>query len=214
MEYENETTSGQLKISKYALQDGTSANPQTSKSQGFTNTYTTYDLTLEKQVTGNQGDRDKYFAFSITIGNIESSGTKFTVSTSNNRDNPTELVASSEVGDTGTYSATGTVYLKDNETITIYGLTEEMTYTIEETDYTTTDGYTTTNTDNTGVGADGKSTGVQTMGANDKTVTFINEKKGIIPTGILLETAPYIILAVVVIAGFVVLCATRRRRSR
>ena len=63
---DNATT---LAVTHYVLQDGT-ANPNTAtKSKGFTNTYTTYDLTLTKDVTGNQGNRDKYFRFEVTIAN-------------------------------------------------------------------------------------------------------------------------------------------------
>ena len=52
------------------------------------------------------------------------------------------------------------------------------------------------------------------MGKGDNVVTFTNDKQGTVPTGILLETAPYLILGAVVVAGLVVLFATRRRRSR
>ena len=52
------------------------------------------------------------------------------------------------------------------------------------------------------------------MGTGDNIVTFTNHKEGAVPTGILLETAPYLILGAVVVAGLVVLFATRRRRSR
>ena len=38
-----------------------------TKSQGFTNSYDTSDLTLRKQVTGNQASRDKYFEFTLSI---------------------------------------------------------------------------------------------------------------------------------------------------
>ena len=37
------------------------------KSQGFTNSFDTSDLTLRKQVTGNQASRDKYFEFTLNI---------------------------------------------------------------------------------------------------------------------------------------------------
>ena len=51
------------------------------------------------------------------------------------------------------------------------------------------------------------------MATTAHTVTFTNNRQGSVPTGVLLEIAPYIALAVVVIAGFVVLFATRRRRE-
>ena len=53
-----------------------------------------------------------------------------------------------------------------------------------------------------------------TAKTGDHTVIFTNDKQGTVPTGILLETAPYLILGAVVVAGLVVLFATRRRRSR
>lgn len=53
-----------------------------------------------------------------------------------------------------------------------------------------------------------------TATTGDNTVTFTNSKSGTVPTGILLETAPYLILGAVVVAGLVVLFATRRRRTR
>ena len=34
---------------------------------GFQNLYTTYDVLLEKQVTGNQGNREEYFQFNVTV---------------------------------------------------------------------------------------------------------------------------------------------------
>ena len=52
------------------------------------------------------------------------------------------------------------------------------------------------------------------MGTANHTVTFTNHKQGTVPTGILLETAPYLILSAVVVVGLVVLFATRRRRTR
>lgn len=70
VEYEN-ADQGTLKVSNYILYPGTKTDTsnveQNAKDDGFTNTYTTYDLTLTKTVTGNQGDRDKYFVFTIEI---------------------------------------------------------------------------------------------------------------------------------------------------
>lgn len=180
------------------------------KSDSFTNEYTTYDLTLEKQVTGNQGDRNKYFAFTVNITDAVP-GTVYDVdltdaSWNGSPANPTELTV------TGDGTVSGTFYLNDNDKIIIQGLTSGTKYTITENDYTS-EGYTTTNTDNNGASADGTTTTEKAI-TSDHPVTFTNHKQGNVPTGILLETAPYIILGVVVIAGFVVLFATRRRRSR
>ena len=38
-----------------------------TKSQGFTNSYDTSDLSIKKEVSGNQASRDKYFEFTVNI---------------------------------------------------------------------------------------------------------------------------------------------------
>lgn len=186
-----------------------------TKSDGYVNEYTTYDLTLTKTVTGNQGDRDKYFAFTVKIEDAVA-GTVYTVDLSGADEKPTvdgvqQTNSKSLTATDGTVTAT--YYLKHNQSIVIQGLTTGTEYEIKETDYSG-DGYSTTNTDNNGTGADGKTTTKKEMGTADHTVTFTNHKEGTVPTGILLETAPYLILGAVVVAGLVVLFATRRRRTR
>lgn len=48
---------------------------ETTKSEGFKNTYVTHELTFSKEVTGNQASKDKFFKFKLeiknaTIGNV------------------------------------------------------------------------------------------------------------------------------------------------
>lgn len=202
----------ELEVAGYTLQDGTVVEP-TDKSTGFTNSYATQNLTLAKEVTGNQGDRDKYFKFTVSISGA-TLGTVYTVDVTTDADaqpsvdgetktNPAELTATN-----GSVSAD--YYLKDGQSIVIEGLTSATHYTITEADYST-DGYTTTNTDNT---TDGKTTGDKTMGTSAHTVTFTNEKQGTVPTGILLDVAPYIVLVALVGVGLIALFATKKRRSR
>lgn len=212
---DNATT---LAVTHYVLQDGT-ANPNTAtKSKGFTNTYTTYDLTLTKDVTGNQGNRDKYFRFEVTIANAVA-GTKYTVTvpsglTQNDLEGADQLtdVNKGELVATGG-TVTAVYYLKDGQSITIQGLTPATTYAITEASYAA-DGYTTKYQIDSNGEQTANSFDAQTMGDTSHTVTFTNTKSGTVPTGILLETAPYLILGAVVVAGLVVLFATRRRRTR
>lgn len=200
-----------------------------TKSDGYVNEYTTYDLTLAKTVTGNQGDRDKFFKFTVTISNAVP-GTVYDV-TIPTTDAPTQndleqgdsidnvnldklTVGSAQAPET-TGSVTATYYIKHNQSIVIQGLTSDTAYTITETDYST-DGYTTTYAIDSGSAVTSNATPSEnnTMNSSDHTVTFTNTKNGTVPTGILLETAPYLILGAVVVAGLVVLFATRRRRTR
>lgn len=207
----------QLKV-EYVMYSGTltvNTGLNTGKSDNFTNSYATQNLTLAKEVTGNQGDRDKYFEFKVNITSA-TPGTVYTV------DVTTDAEAKPSVdGVVKTNQATLTAdddgnvvdavyYLKDGQSIVIKGLTENTNYNITETDYST-DGYTTTNTDNT---AGGKTTGDKTMGTSAHTVTFTNHKEGTVPTGILLDVAPYIVLVALVGVGLIALLATKKRRSR
>lgn len=219
-----------LEVSGYVIYNGTQDFSEGNKSDGFTNTYTTYDLTLAKTVTGNQGDRDKFFKFTVEISNAVP-GTVYDVVIPDDGPAEADLAEGESLGDPGrnvnlseltvgkpeepntTGSVTATYYLKHGQSIVIQGLTAGTKYTITEADYSG-DGYSTTNTDNTGDGANGKTTSQKDMPGDDHTVTFTNNKQGTVPTGILLETAPYLILGAVVVAGLVVLFATRRRRSR
>ena len=191
----------------------------TMKDTGFTNTYATNDLTLKKEVEGNQGDRDMYFKFTVVISNAtennkytvdlaHATATEITLPNNIKYTNANELT----VGAGGTVTAT--YYLKNDEYIVIQGLTSDTQYKITEDSYAN-DGYSTTYKVNDGQAQTGSSTPDETaVGDSDVSVTFTNSKSGTVPTGILLETAPYLILGAVVVAGLVVLFATRRRRSR
>lgn len=198
----------QLVVSGYTLYPGTKTDAapalEEDKDDGFTNTYTTNDLTLSKTVSGNQGDRDKEFMFTVNITNAVK-GTKYTVLVP---ESTPDILAADEYGNVSKeYS------LKHGQSITIQGLTAGTNYTITENSYAT-DGYTTSyKIDEDGSVTASTTTGKQTMGTSDHTVAFTNAKEGTVPTGILLETAPYIGLGVAVIAGLALLFATRRRRA-
>lgn len=201
----------ELKISNYIMYKGTlkdNVNLKTNKTDCFINTYETNDLTLKKDVTGNQGNRDQYFEFNISINNAVA-GTVYTVDLSSaDQSSDTKTNQSTlTVGKDGT--VTSTYYLKDNQSIMIQGMTEKTNYNITEKDYSA-DGY------DTSVQLDNKeikniTTGEQSIGNTDHTIIFTNHKEGVIPTGIILEIMPYLILAAVVIVGFVALSFTRKR---
>lgn len=218
--YSNEETQT-LAVTNYILYPGTKMDAVNvgvdAKDDGFTNSYTTYDLTLTKEVTGNQGDRDKYFKFTVSISGA-TLGTVYTVDVTTDADaqpsvdgetktNPAELTATN-----GSVSAD--YYLKDGQSIVIEGLTAATKFAITEDDYAG-DGYT-TKYKLTDVSADesGRVISATAMGAADRKVTFINNKTGTVPTGILLDVAPYIVLVALVGVGLIALLATKKRRSR
>ena len=198
---------GKLAIDKYVLhktdeiadKDGkyTKADEKTT---GFVNTYATKDLTLEKQVTGNQGNRNKAFNFTVGITNADPS-TKYTMVAS-----PSELLKGK---DTLTADESGKVStaisLKDDQSLTILGLTAGTQFVITEEDYSK-EGYTTTNTH-----GDGLTTDVETMGEEDNKVVFTNNREVTTPTGIVMTFGPYILL--IALAGVFATLFFRKRRE-
>lgn len=134
-----------------------------TKSVGFKNTYETEDLTFSKTVTGNQGSKDKYFAFTANISGAVA-GTVYDISyTDDNNANTTDGNADATItkkpnsattiealnGDsdvtqpsTLTVGSDGTVtqtfYLQHGQKIAIRGLAKGTQYSITEApeDYT------------------------------------------------------------------------------
>ena len=179
----------------------------TTKSDSFINEYTTYDLTLSKTVTGNQGSRDKYFEFTVEISGANGETTyavditNADATTGTNGASTTAHSNPTSITTNASGSATQKFYLQHDQSIVIKGLAENTAYTITETDEST-DGYTTTAAvtgDTTGVSNSDNE--VSDTGINaDTTVAFTNDKDGIIPTGIITKVGP-------AVAGFVVLSA-------
>ena len=128
------------------------------KSQGFTNEYSSYDLTFSKAVSGNQASKDKYFAFTVKIENA-AAGTVYNVSYADDGDpdttdgdadatieskpNKATTIAALNGSEDVTQPATLTVaagqtqleqvfYLQHGQKIVIRGLTEGTKYTVSE----------------------------------------------------------------------------------
>ena len=259
-----------------------SNNPD-GKNKGFTNTYTTQDLTLTKTVTGNQGFRDQYFKFHVNITNLDGGARLFLTNTAENGTPYTsgDKVAYTYDASTGTRTAnsqnrfvasTGTladiknvkadndnktadstattdklgdadaqglaitadesghaefdVYLKHGESLKVNGLTLGAKYTVKETseDYSasakrtvgtqnaTDVTLTHSNTDHT----DATPTGENefTLGANDETVAFTNDREGTLPTGIYHNNrAAFNIMGVAAAGGAIAIVIKKRRKS-
>lgn len=168
------------------------------KADAITNTYEAGSLSISKAVTGNMGDKSKYFEFTVTLLTGEEGKTypqEYTVpSTTSNGNNPTTI----ELG------KPATVYLRDGETFTIENLPKGMTYTVVETaveNYETTiDGV--PSTDRTASGE---------IANADVTVEYVNDyDNGTIDTGITTDNLPYIVLMGIVVLAGVAMIAKRR----
>lgn len=161
------------------------------KSDTFTNTYSAGTLSVSKTVTGNMGDHDKYFEFTVTLTGEDGKtyADSYAVSGGSNSSNPKSIV----IGEATTF------YLKDGDTISIANLPYGVTYTVTEVD-ANEDDYTTTST-----GANGA------INAGTQTAAFTNDKTGEVDTGVYLDNLPYIIVFAGVLAAVAVLVIRRRR---
>ena len=196
------------------------------KTDGFVNTYDTNDLTLSKTVTGNQGSKDKYFKFEVTVKNAVA-GTVYDVDLTNADDTVAENSATNAeyvgkanptsvtVGDDGT--VTETFYLQNGQSIKILGLAEGTAYEIEETpeDYVASariTGDTERTADSSDVAlADNKV--FDTELTEDTTVAFTNDRQGTIPTGVILSVAAPVAIGVAVLGGIVFLFIRNKKRD-
>ena len=156
-----------------------------------------HDFTIKKTVSGNQGEKNKEFSFTVTIDGDdadkpEAGAEKYMA------------VKKSKTGEEETIHITDGVAqnftLMDGETLHIYGLSEKDTYTVTETDYSA-DGYTTIvkadveNDEFVNIPAIGR------PGEDGKVLTddgwvveFINDKHVGPATGVAMTFAPYVLL--------------------
>lgn len=156
-----------------------------TKSSEIVNTYSAGSLDISKKVTGNLGDKSKYFKVTVTLTGEEDKtyADSYSVSGGSNEDNPNSIAIGVPTD----------FYLKDAETITIANLPYGVTYTVVEADYTVDDGY-----DEASYNFSDENMKIDS--ASD-TVTITNNKETDVDTGITTDSLPYIMLM-----GIVVLC--------
>lgn len=162
-----------------------------AKSDNFPNTYKAGELDVSKTVTGNLGDKNKYFEFKVTLTGEEGKTYRdsYAVTGGSNTANPSTI----KIGEETTF------LLKHDDTITIENLPYGVTYTVTET---AADDYTTTKT-----GDDG------TINAAEQTAAFTNTKTGNVDTGVVLNNMPYILVLAVLAAGVAVFIIRKRRED-
>lgn len=203
-----------LEIEKITAQG---ANGKTDKIL-FTNTYAKNDatLTIEKKTTGKYANKTKKFNFEIT----------FTKSPMSDKTTFTGNIGSEPVECTAGIAKSFT--LADREQLVFSNLPVGTTYVVKER--AATDGYTpsvtviendTTTVDNRTAAQEGdaldtlKEGGKKNLvGEADNKVTFTNTHQGgVVPTGILMNNLPFILLVAVAIVAFVSLAVIKRRRT-
>lgn len=162
-----------------------------AKSDTITNTYTANTLKVSKTVTGNLGDKSKYFEFKVTLTGEDGKtyADSYAVSGGSYEDTPKTIKVGAET----------TFKLKHGDTISIANLPAGVTYKVVETK---AEGYTTTKTGDEGI----------INGNNASTAAFTNTKTGEVDTGINLTSLPYMLtIAGIVVIAAIAFVAKRRR---
>ncbi|MCH5314449.1 MAG: QVPTGV class sortase B protein-sorting domain-containing protein [Eubacterium sp.] len=173
------------------------------KSSSFDNMYTTYDLTVGMNVSGNQADKEDYFTFTLTVNSPvnDSYAIDVTNATSNS------AITLDVVGGEGTVNFD----LKHGESVLVKGLPVGTTYTITDASGTYTATYVVTENGTVLVSDGSGDSYVNSDGIKgDTTVTFTNTRGGVIPTGVILTVAPFAALMLVGIAGATVILKKKR----
>ena len=198
----------ELSVNGYVLRDaatdigtnGEYVEDPDVKSSGYTNSLTQYDFDFSKTISGNQGDKNKRFSFTLTITGANP-GT-YPIIANNVTDNPTSIT----VGASGT--ATGEYSLTNGSTVKVVGLNAGAVCTVTENP----DDYTATHKLDTGEENSGADSGAVTLNS-DHSVAFTNTRNGIIPTGIIMTIAPFAIGICVFGAVFIFIICRKKRRS-
>ena len=179
--------------------DGHYTTDPTAKSAGYTNTITQYDFSFSKVIAGNQGDKNKRFTFTLSVSNAIPG--VYPVQATDVTGNPSTIT----VGTDGT--ATGTFDLTNGSSLKVLGLNASAVCTVSEDQLD----YTATHAVDTDSSVSGSSSGAITLDA-DHSVAFTNTRNGIIPTGVIVTVAPFVIG--ILLAAAVILYVVARRRKR
>ena len=167
------------------------------KSHNFENKYSAGSLQISKTVTGNMGDRDKYFKVTVTLtgesGKTYAESYNITggsTSPDSTEKNPSTITVGKPVD----------IYLKHGDTVTISNLPYGVSYTVVEDDYTS-EGYEASYV---------LSDDTKVINAANSTVAITNNKGVNVDTGITLDNVPYILLLACVFVGMVLFFAKKR----
>ena len=211
------------------------------KSEGYINSYDTSNISFGKRVEGNQGSKDKYFKFTVKITKAIA-GTVYDVDLSNASVTVADTDATDDtyVGQTNTDKITvpdGATevsvdfYLQHGQSITIKGLAKDTKYTVTEVNEDYAAQYSSDfASDETATGLEnlktylingtnaqtltaGSAIPEQTIESTDLENAFLNTRKGILPTGIIMSVAPVVVVGIGVLAAIVALFISSKRRE-
>ena len=232
------TTPPQLATEVVALDENVDRTDtaNTDKTDGFVNEYSSQSLSFAKRVTGNQGSKDKYFKFTVTITNALGATLNINGAKSNFEKNTTANSATATTYTTAVMNAANaidqnatlegqqlvidsnskvyTFYLQDGQYITLDGLPKGATYAVSEANEEYTSTVTDANDNKFTYGTiEFKNAASGTIGTADVATGFTNNKDGSIPTGVILSIAGPAVVGLAVIGGLIFMIIKRKKED-
>ena len=183
--------------------DENAASPGNAKTDDFDNVYSAGSLVVKKNVTGILGDKEKEFTVKVTFTAPEGDKVKGDIAYTDGTEDKT--IDAEEGGWTG--SKVVEITLKHDESVTFTNIPYGVTYTVVENDYTAED-----------AGGYDKATYIfddnnKKIDSASENVEITNNKGGEVDTGIILDSAPYILLLAFAAMGVFALVAKKREEE-
>lgn len=192
------------------------SNGANGKVDTFENQYNLGTLTLRKDVTGNLGNKDAYFDIHVTFTAEKEVASDISVTGGSYAENPGTIGADQWKAETTegktAYTCTKLFKLRDGETLTFANVPQGVTYAVVEDAKHGLEGgamdpnsaadtdYTVTYTNGTGEVETAKTTAI----------IVTNDKSTDVPTGVSLDSVPYILMLTAAAAGLMVLLGKKR----
>ena len=215
--YNEGSAHGTLEITGYILQNKEGYQPpleegdDVTKTVGFTSRYSTHNISLRNKISGNQGSLNKYFEYTWNITGAHQN-CKYDITYINADrvvpDKPTDKVTKAEyrgkenpvsVTTDSDGNATFKVYLKADQKISINGISDKAKITITQTQE---EGYYVEH--EASPREPGNSVYIDSL-LTERNVTFYNEKKGAIPTGVIQNIIPGMLVVITALAGIYIM---------
>lgn len=207
------------------------------KDNGYQNDYETYNLTIEKQITGNHGWKNNYFEFTLKIDGVLP-GSRYDLvlddATSDKNTLDADCVKSRVEGGKTVYyleaDANGdleyTFYLSNKggnaESIQVLGLTAATKYFVEEDCQDYDPSWKISEVAEDGATLTDKASGTlvdcldkeYAMGTADNLVVFTNDREVNIVTGLNMDVLPIVIVIAVVAVAAIAFVLVQRKKAK
>lgn len=184
--------------------EGIDAATGTAKTDKFTNTYSAGSLAISKTVTGNLGDRSKYFEVTVEFTAPAGDTVREDINISGSSHTSNQTVVKGVDNYAWDQTQTVTLKIKHGETITFSNIPYGVTYRVTENDYTDA-GYDAAEYAGTDVEND-----EWKLDSASETVSITNNKNSKVDTGISVDSLPYIVILAAVVVCLVAFVARKR----